>query len=736
MALCLNWPDVTDDEAMSQITDDPAADSGLACLTLVARFHGVAADPQALRHQHGEPGRPFAASHILHAARVLGLKAREIRSGWDRLAATPLPAIAESDGRFVVLAGARPDQVLVHDPLEGQPRALDRRAFCAGWNGRLLLFARRVATPADEGRFGLRWFIPALLAHRRLFGEVLLASLFLQLLALASPLFFQVVVDKVLVHRGLTTLDVLAVGLLTLSVFEVLLGGLRGYVLGHTTQRVDAVLGARLFRHLLALPVGYFRARRVGDSVARVRELEHVRQFLTGGALTLVIDLVFAIVLIALLFHYSLPLAGLVVGALPLFLLLSLVVTPPLRRLVEERFSRGADSQAFLVESVSGVETLKAMAVEPQMQRRWEEQLAAYVGASFRAATLSNVAGQTASLIGKVTSVLVLWAGATQVMDGGLTVGQLVAFNMLAGQVTGPVLRLVQLWQDFQQTGVSVRRLADILDTPAEPGHSPGRTSLPDLRGAVRLDHVSFRYAPDRPRVLEDVSLEIAAGELVGIVGRSGSGKSTLAKLIQRLYVPETGRVLVDGVDLALVDPAWLRRRTGVVLQEAVLFNRSVRENIALADPGMPLERVIAAATLAGAHEFVLELPEGYDTVLSELGSSLSGGQRQRLAIARALATDPRILILDEATSALDYESERILQQNMHAICRNRTVIIVAHRLSTVRRCDRIIVLDAGRVAERGTHDELLRRNGLYARLHALQAGGPVGPQPLRAEAG
>jgi subfamily B ATP-binding cassette protein HlyB/CyaB len=730
-------PDVTDDEAMPYPTDDPRADPGLACLALAARFHGVAADPPALRHRHGVPGQPFDTPQILRAARDLGLKARAVQIAWDQLGAIPLPAIAEmQDGRYLVLAGARDTQALVQDPLGHGPQAQDRDAFMAGWTGRLILVARRPARAADE-RFGLRWFVPALLAHRRLFGEVLLASLALQLLALASPLFFQVVVDKVLVHRGLTTLDVLAVGLLLLGVFEVLLGGLRAYVFGHTVQRVDVVLGARVFRHLLALPLPYFRARRVGDSVARVRELEHVRQFLTGGALTLIVDAAFGVVFVALLFHYSAPLAGLVVGSLPLLALLSATVTPVLRRAVEERFNRGAENQAFLVEAVAGMETLKAMAVEPQMQRRWEDQLAAYVAASFRAATLSNVAGQAATFVSKVTSVLVLWAGAARVMDGELTVGQLVAFNMIAAQVTGPVLRLVQLWQDFQQTGVSVRRLADILDTPAEPGHDPGRTSLPALRGAIRLDRASFRYAPDRPRVLDDVSLEIAAGEVIGIVGRSGSGKSTLARLVQRLYVPENGRVLVDGVDLALVDPAWLRRHTGVVLQDAVLFNRSVRENIALADPGMPIERVVAAATLAAAHEFVLELPEGYDTVLSELGASLSGGQRQRLAIARALATDPRILVLDEATSALDYESERLVQQNMRAICRGRTVIVIAHRLSTVRRCDRIIVMDAGRIAEQGTHEALLRRDGLYARLHALQAGeGHPPPHAVRAEAG
>jgi subfamily B ATP-binding cassette protein HlyB/CyaB len=712
---------------MPKDTDAPAPpDSGLACLLLVARFHGLAAEPDPLRHRFGEPGSPFGASQILRAARDLGLKAREIPSTAERLADTPLPAIAGCrDGRYVVLAAVSEDRVLLHDPLQRAPAVLPREELLGRWNGRLILLARRAAPAEGAGPFGFRWFLPALLRYRRLFGEVIVASFFVQLLALVTPLFFQVVVDKVLVHRGLTTLDVLAVGLLVVAVFEVTLGGLRTFLFAHTTNRVDVLLGAQVFRHLLALPLAYFRARRVGDSVARVRELEHVRQFITGTSLTLLIDLVFTVVFLGVLFLYSPPLAALVLGSLPFFVALSLAVTPLLRRQIDERFRRGAENQAFLVESITGVETLKAMAVEPQIQHRWEEQLAGYVAASFRATTLGNLASQGATLISKLTSVAILWAGATRVMDGELTVGQLVAFNMIAGQVTGPILRLAQVWQELQQAGLSVRRLGDILNTPTEPGHKPGRSSLPALRGAVRIDAASFRYAPERPLVLDEVSIEIGPGEVVGVVGRSGSGKSTLAKLIQRLYVPEGGRVLVDGVDLALVDPTWLRRRIGVVLQDSVLFSRSVRENIALADPALPLERVVQAAKLAGAHEFVLQLPEGYDTVLSELGASLSGGQRQRIAIARALVNDPRLLIFDEATSALDYESERIIQQNMRAICRDRTVMIIAHRLSTVRSCDRIIVLDAGRVVEQGSHEELLRQGGLYARLHALQAGVP-----------
>jgi ATP-binding cassette, subfamily B, bacterial HlyB/CyaB len=429
------------------------------------------------------------------------------------------------------------------------------------------------------------------------------------------------------------------------------------------------------------------------------------------------------VVFIAVMFFYSPLLTWIVLGSLPLYIIISAASTPLFRRRLDEQFRRGAENQAFLVECVAGAETLKAMAIEPQMQRRWEEQLAGYVAASFRVLSLGNVASQTVQFINKIAMAAILYFGAKLVIDGDLTVGELVAFNLLAGRVSQPVLRLAQIWQDFHQARLSVERLGDILNTVAEPVYSPGRTSLPAIKGDIAFEHVTFRYRIDGAEILRDVSLRVPAGQMVGIVGPSGSGKSTLAKLAQRLYVPESGRVLVDGVDVAQVDPSWLRRQIGVVLQENVLFNRSIRDNIALADPAMPTERVVAAARLAGAHEFILELPEGYDTIVGERGGSLSGGQRQRIAIARALMTDPRILIFDEATSALDYESERVIHQNMAQIARGRTVFVIAHRLSAVRVADRIITIERGRITEDGTHDELIKKGGRYATLYRLQAG-------------
>jgi ATP-binding cassette, subfamily B, bacterial HlyB/CyaB len=697
------------------------SNTGLEALTILLRFHGIAVDPAQIGRQLGSIA--IKVPEIVRAARQFGLKARVVSKKWERLTRIALPAIAECrDGTFLVLATIGDDQALIQDPAVGRPQVIARAEFEAAWTGRLVLMARRTELTNLARRFDVGWFLQAMHKYRGLLGEVLVASFFLQIFALITPLFFQVVIDKVLVHRGLTTLDVLVFGLITVSVFESMLGALRTYVFAHTTNRIDVELGARLYRHLIALPLAYFEARRVGDSVARVRELENIRNFLTSSALTLVIDLLFTVVFLIVMFYYAPFLTWIVIGSFPLYIGISVGATPAFRRRLDEKFNRGAENQAFLVESVSGIATLKAMAIEPQMQQRWEEQLAGYVQASFRVLALGNWASQAVQLVSKAVTALTLYFGAYLVIEGKLTVGELVAFNMLSGRVSQPVLRLAQIWQDFHQARLSIDRLGDILNTVPEPAFSASRTALPAIRGAITFDHVVFRYSPDGPEVLHDICLSIPPGQVVGIVGPSGSGKSTLTKLVQRLYVPESGRVLIDGVDLSVVDVTWLRQQIGVVLQENMLFNRSIRDNITLADPGLPMERVIAAAQLGGAHEFILELPRGYDTIVGERGASLSGGQRQRIAIARALIGNPRILIFDEATSALDYESERLIQENMQKIARERTVLVIAHRLSTVRRSDRIVTIERGRLVEDGDHDDLLHRGGRYAQLHRLQA--------------
>src|SRR5712692_8437088 len=467
---------------MPAANDHPTSqDPGLTVLVTLLRFHGISADPAQIRHRFA--GAPIGVPEMIRCAKDLGLKARVRTTNWDRLAQTPLPAIAAlRDGGFLFLGKVGDGKAIVQSPHSPRPELMTQAELEAVWDGRIVLMTRRAGLVDLARRFDITWFLGAIHKYRRLLGEVLVASFFLQLFALVSPLFFQVVIDKVLVHRSLSTLDVLAIGLVAIAVFETILGILRTYLFAHTTNRIDVELGARLFRHLIALPIAYFQARRVGDSVARVRELENIRNFLTSSALTLVIDLFFTVVFLAVMFIYSPFLTWIVLGAFPFYIGISAAVTPLFRSRLDEKFKRGAENQAFLVESVTGVETLKAMAVEPQMQRRWEEQLAGYVAASFRVLSLGNTASQVVQLVSKVVTAGILFFGAKLVI-----VGELVAFNILAGRVSAPVLRLAQIWQDFHQARLSVARLGDILNTPAEPTFNPARAALPAIRGDIQL---------------------------------------------------------------------------------------------------------------------------------------------------------------------------------------------------------------------------------------------------------
>jgi len=701
-------------------------DPGLSSLTSIAGHYRIAADPFQLGHDLGLGSRPASGEDIVRAAKRIGLKARLLRGQEvKRLATIPLPAIVRlKDGAYRILALRLPDgRLRIGDPLTRIAKDEPSEAVRDVWDGEVILVTRRWGGAGiDPALFGFRWFLPSIWRYRTPLAHVLIASLFVQLFALITPLFFQIVIDKVLVHKGMSTLIVIVIGLAAIGVFDVTLQYLRSYALSHTTSRIDVELGSRLFDHLLRLPLSYFETRPTGQTVARVRELETIRAFLTGQGLSSAIDLLFAVVFIAVMFLYSATLTLVVLISIPVYLLIAFLIRPTLREKINQRFNTGAASQQFLVESVFGIQTLKAAAVEPVLRNEWEERLAAYVKTSFQAVMLSNLGQNAIQYVNKATTAVVLFFGAKAVIEGDLTVGGLVAFYMIMNQAAAPILRLSQLWQDFQQVQISVQRLGDILNSPTE-SQRLANAHLPPARGAVKVSGLTFRYRPDASEVLRDINLEIPAGQVLGIIGPSGSGKSTFTKLLQRLYRPDRGQILIDDVDIGQVDTAWLRRQIGVVLQENVLFNRSIHDNIALANPGMPRGQVIAVARLAGADEFIAKLPLGYDSPIEERGANLSGGQRQRIAIARALATWPRILIFDEATSALDYESERTIQNNMREIVRGRTVIIIAHRLAAVRHCDRIIAIENGSIVEEGTHESLLARAGsVYGRLWQIQA--------------
>jgi ATP-binding cassette, subfamily B, bacterial HlyB/CyaB len=697
------------------------SDHGLDALAAILGMYHIACDPAHWRHElaHDNPVSPEELVRI--AGRIDGVKAKLGRADWPRLARLPLPAIANGPEGWFILGRVIDDSAMIQRagcPIE----TVSRETLDSLWDGKLVLVTTREGVAGAARGFDISWFIPQFVKYRRLIGEVLLITFAINLLGLAAPLFFQNVVDKVLAHNSLSTLNVLAFAFAAVSVWEVAFTWVRTRLYSETSQKIDVELGARLFRHLLSLPIAWFEARRVGDTVTRVRQLETIREFLTNASLSVMVDPVFTLIFMAAMIWYSPSLFGIVAVSLVGYVLVSRAVTGPLKARLDEKFERGAANNALIVESVSGIHTVKAAAVEPHWQARWERQLAGYSAATQRVINLDNTGAQAIQLISKLSFVAILFFGAKAVIAGGLTVGGLVAFNMFAQRVSGPVIRMAQLWQDFQQVRISIERLGDILNAPPEPLPS-SHVAMPPMLGAVEFQNLRFRYGSDGPLTLDGITLDIAPGTTLGICGSSGSGKSTLTKLLQRFYLPGSGRLLIDGMDIAQIDPVWLRRQMGVVLQENLLFNASIRENIALANPAMPIAQVMQAARLAGAHDFIMEMPQGYDTPLVERGTNLSGGQRQRLAIARALVMEPRLLILDEATSALDAESEEIVQNNLKAMAEGRTVIIIAHRLSAIRQCDRIITMERGRIVEEGSHASLLAIGGRYASLHARQSG-------------
>ncbi len=701
-------------------------DTGLACLIAIAKYYNIPADYRQLERAYVLTEGSVDFTTIVRAARDLKLKARSYsgltEADLDRLV---YPAMIQmKSGRKIVITTIRDNDIYIMDPVfSQQPVKAERYKLLMDWSGEAILFTRRYELEKKHSKFGFKWFLPVVSKYAPYLRSVLFMSLILQLIGLASPFFVQNIIDKVLVHRASDALDILVMGMIICTIFQNWMMGLRAYLFTNICSKMDVALSSRLFKNITALPLSYFQKWQTGDVVSRLGELQTLRSFITGSSLTIVLDMIFAVVYFCVLFMYNTMLSVIVLVMIPLFVILNLIVAPIFKRMINERFLIASENRSFLIETITGINTVKATSVENNFIRRYEEMLARLVKSSFNVINLANVANSIGTFLFSMFNLAILWVGAYNVMQNEITVGELIAFQMIAGQLIAPVMRLINQWQYFQQIRVSMDRLGDIMNEETEPAFNPSRTTLPSLRGEISLEKLTFSYTPEGGKVLDNINVRIPAGMKVGIVGRSGSGKSTLTKLIQRLFLPENGRILIDGVDIAQVEPAWLRRQIGVVLQDSKLFSGTIEENIRIACPNASHEDVVRAAQMAGATEFIDNFQNGYETFVGERGSLLSGGQRQRIAIARALISDPRILIFDEATSALDYESENIIMQNIEPIAEGRTMIMIAHRLSTVRNCDAIIVIEKGRIVEAGSHDELLKRNGVYAKLYNSQMG-------------
>ncbi|MDJ0741878.1 MAG: peptidase domain-containing ABC transporter [Xenococcaceae cyanobacterium MO_167.B27] len=593
--------------------------------------------------------------------------------------------------------------------------------FISTWGdgGEVLLLQKTKETPQE--RFGLSWFLPSLYKYKRVLIEVFVASFFVQLFALANPLMIQVIIDRVISQNSVDTLGYLVFFLITLNVFEALLTTLRTYLFVDTTNRIDLALGSEIIDHMLRLPLRYFERRPVGEISTRVNELEKIRQFLTGTALTVVLDSVFSVVYIAVMLLYSPLLTAVSLGIIPIFIALTLIFSPTIRRQLRVKAERNAETQSYLVEVLTGIQTVKAQNIELRSRWQWQERYARYISTGFKTVITSTLASSASGFLNKLSRVLIIGMGAYLVLDGKLTLGQIIAFRIISGYVTSPIMRLAQLWQNFQETALSLERLADIVDHPEEGEQDRNNIPMPAIKGAVKYENLSFRFKNTGPLQLNKVNLDIPPGTFTAIVGQSGAGKSTLTKLISRLYEPESGRILIDSYDINRVELYSLRRQIGVVPQETLLFEGTIMENIALTNPDATTEEIIAAAQIAAAHEFIMGLPNGYNTRVGERGSALSGGQRQRIAIARTILQQPAMLVMDEATSALDYNTEQQVSRNLKEALKGRTVFFITHRLGTIKNADVIVMMDAGSVVEQGTHEELMALRGRYYYLYQQQ---------------
>ncbi|MBD2773152.1 peptidase domain-containing ABC transporter [Iningainema tapete] len=698
-------------------------DASLACFQMLSQYYHIPFRRDTLRrvvdkqHQRGSISLPFCAA----VAEMMGLTTQIVKIPASAVSRLQPPVMISWQDSFAIIYKTSEQELLIAVPEMGLVKRKSRD-FAETWGneGEVLLLQPTKHTP--KSRFGLSWFVPALRRHRKVLIEVLIASIVVQIFGLVNPLTTQVIIDKVLVGNSPDTLEVLGIFLLVVGVVEAILTNVRTHLFVDTTNRIDLSLGSEVINHLLRLPLSYFDRRPVGELATRVSELEHIRSFLTGTALTVVMDSVFSIIYIFVMAIYSWALTLVALATVPLFALLNLLVSPVMRRQLNEKAERNAETHSYLVEVMAGMQTVKAQNLEMRSRWQWQERYARYISAGFKTISTQTTAGSISSFLNKLSSLLVLWVGAYLVLNGQLTLGQLIAFRIISGYVTSPLLRLVQLWQNFQETALSLQRLSDILDSPQEAETAEQQNIfMPAIEGNVRYEDLSFSFRANGPLQLCKINLSFPAGSFVGVVGQSGSGKSTLLKLLPRLYEPKLGKILIDGYDISKVDLYSLRRQIGVVLQDTLLFDGTVRENIALACPDASDEEIIAAAKVAFAHDFIMSLPNGYNTPVGERGAGLSGGQRQRIAIARTVLQNPQLLILDEATSALDYNAEAQVCRNLAEAFKGKTVFFITHRLSTIRHADTILMMDSGTVVEEGTHTELMSLKGYYYCLYQQQ---------------
>lgn len=652
---------------------------------------------------------------------MMGLTAQLVMVPAQAIGRLEAPALVKWQDGLALLYSVSERELVIAVPEMG---VLHRKPadFAETWGeqGEVLLLKANKQTP--QKRFGLDWFLPSLKKHRKVLIEVFVASFFVQLFALANPLMIQVIIDKVIVQNSKETLQVLGFFLLVIAIFEAILSSLRTYLFVDTTNRIDMTLGSQIIDHLLRLPLRYFEKRPVGELATRINELENIRSFLTGTALTVVLDAIFSVIYIVVMFIYSWLLTLVSLATIPLFVALAMVASPIIRNQLRVKAERNAETQSYLVEVMGGIQTVKAQNMELRSRWQWQQRYARYVSSGFKTVITSTTAGSLSNFLNQLSGLLVLWVGAYLVLEQKLSLGQLIAFRIIAGYVTSPLLRLAQLWQNFQEVGLSIERLSDIVDSAPEADEQDRlNIPMPPINGSVTYENVSFRFGTTGPLQLNNINLEFKQGSFVGIVGQSGSGKSTLMKLLPRLYDIESGRILIDGYDISKVELYSLRQQIGIVPQDTLLFDGSIQDNIAMNASDASADQIIQAAQVAAAHDFIMNLPNGYNTRVGERGAALSGGQRQRIAIARTVMQNPRLLILDEATSALDYDSERRVCLNLADAFHDRTVFFITHRLSTIRNADLILMMDQGSVVEQGTHDELMGLRGRYYCLYQQQ---------------